>query len=128
LTAPEGYELDSVYATWETIMHWANLKGIDNSEQTRYAICHDNPVITPEKKCRYDAAIVVDPDVDVSAPYAKSTIPAGKYAIAYFKDDSDKISNFMTELCSHWFPISGYEPDDFPPMFNYLNDSRQDLS
>ena len=26
----------------------------------------------------------------------------------------------------HWFPSSGYELDDYPPIFNYLNDSRED--
>jgi len=126
LTSPNGYELDSVYSTWDKIINWAKDKGIDERQERRFAICHDNPMITPEDKCRYDASIVVNPDVKVSAPYGKSVIPSGKYAIAYYIDTSDKISNFMTELCSQWFPNSGYEPDDFPPIFNYLNDSKQD--
>ena len=126
LTTPNGYELDSVYATWDKIIHWAELKGIDEKTQTRCAICHDNPAITPLEKYRYDAAIVINPDVVVTSPYNESVIPAGKYAIFYYKDDAEKINNFMTELCSHWFPDSGYEPDNYPPIFNYLNDSRQD--
>jgi len=126
LTTPKGYELDSVFATWDKIIHWAETRGIDEKAQTRYAICHDNPTITPEDKCRYDAAMVIDPDVQVIPPYNQSVIPAGKYAIAYYKDDAGKINNFITELCSKWFPDSGYEPDDYPPLFNYLNDSRQD--
>lgn len=126
LTTPRGYELDSVYATWDKIIHWANGIGIKDGSQTRFAICHDNPLITPENKCRYDAAIVVGSDVGIAPPYYQSVIPAGKYAVAYYKDGAEKISNFMTELCSHWFPSSGYEPDDYPPIFNYLNDSRQD--
>ena len=126
LTSPRGYELDSIYATWDKVIHWASTKGIEDSVQTKFAICHDNPVVTPEDKCRYDAAIVINPEVEVAPPFARSVIPGGKYAIAYYKDDADKISNFMTELCSQWFPNSGYEPDDFPPIFNYLNDSRKD--
>lgn len=126
LTSPKGYELDSVYATWDKIIDWAKSHGIQEQTQTRFAICHDNPAITPEDKCRYDAAVVVGHDVAVTPPYTQSAIPAGKYATAYYKDTGDKINNFMTELCSHWFPDSGYEPDDFPPMFHYLNDSRED--
>lgn len=126
LTTPNGYELESVYATWDKIIHWAELKGIKENKQERFAICHDNPSITPEDKCRYDAAIVVTPDTNISTPFVKSTLPSGKYAVAYFKDSGEKINNFMTELCSHWFPDSGYEPDNYPPIFNYLNDSRQD--
>lgn len=126
LTAPNGYELDSIYATWDKIIHWAKLKGIEVKMHERFAICHDNPSITPEDKCRYDAAIVVNPDTEITPPYNQSAMPSGKYAIAYYKDDAQKINNFMTELCSHWFPDSGYEPDDYPPVFNYLNDSRED--
>jgi len=124
LTAPNGYELNSVYDTWDKIIHWANSIGVDDPQ--RFAICHDNPVITPENKCRYDASLVITSDVKVKAPYNQSVIPSGKYAIAYFKDDGDKISPFMTEICSHWFPDSGFEPDDYPVVFHYLNDSRED--
>lgn len=126
LTAPKGYELDSIFATWDKIIHWADTRGIENGKQVRFAICHDNPAITPENKCRYDAAIVINQEVDVAQPYIQSIIPGGKYAIAYYKDDAAKINNFMTELCSHWFPGSGFEPDDYPPLFNYMNDSRED--
>jgi len=69
---------------------------------------------------------VVDPEIEIVQPYMRSVIPGGKYAIAYYKDDAEKINNFVTELCSQWFPDSGYEPDDYPIRFNYLNDSRQD--
>ncbi|MGD8926231.1 MAG: GyrI-like domain-containing protein [Thioalkalispiraceae bacterium] len=123
LSSPRGYELESVYDTWNRLIQWADGKGIENDWPTRFAMCHDNPAITPEEKCRYDASIVVDPDVSVAEPYRKSTIPGGKYAIAYFKDDASKINQFMTEFCSHWMCNSGYEPDDYPPIFNYLNDN-----
>ena len=126
LSSPKGYELNSIYATWEKVIEWANMQGVDNGIESRFAICHDNPLITPEEKCRYDAAIVIEPGVEVATPYSQSSIPAGKYAIAYYKGEAEKISNFMTEICSHWFPNSGYEPDDYPAIFNYLNDSRKD--
>jgi AraC family transcriptional regulator len=126
LSSPNGYELDSIYDTWGKIIQWADSQGIENDWPTRFALCHDNPAVTPEDKCRYDASIVIDSDVDVAAPYRQSVIPGGKYAVAYFKDDASKINQFMTELCSHWLCNSGYEPDDYPPIFNYLNDSRED--
>ena len=126
LSSPKGYELDSVYATWDKLVQWGESQGINANNQTMYALCYDNPTITPEDKCRYEASIVINPDITVSPPFTQSMIPAGKYAIAYYKGDADKISNFMTEVCSNWFCNSGYEPDDFPPIFNYLNNSRED--
>ena len=126
LTAPNGYELDSIFETWDKIIRWAKSKGINGQENKRFAICHDNPMITPTLKCRYDAAIVVDDDIDVIPPYSTSIIPSGKYAVAYYKGEGDKVSNLYMELYSAWLPNSGFEPDDFPPVAHYLNDSRED--
>ena len=126
LASPGGYELGSVYATWDKLIAWANGRGINDDAQQRFALCYDNPAITPEDKCRYEAAIVVDPSLEIKAPFSKGAIPAGKYAVAYYKDVGEKINNFMTEVCSQWLCDSGYEPDDYPPLFNYLNDSRDD--
>ncbi len=83
-------------------------------------------MITPIEKCRYDASIEIDNRIDVNSPYSKSVIPSGKYAIAYYKGDGDKVSNFYMELYSNWLTNSGFEPDNFPPVAHYLNDSRQD--
>ncbi len=83
-------------------------------------------MLTPVDKCRYDASIVVENGAPVVAPISKSVISAGKYAIANYKGDGDKVSNFYMELYSDWLPESGFEPDNFPPIAHYLNDSRND--
>lgn len=126
LTAPKGYELDAIFDTWDKITKWGRDNGIKDVEKKRYAICHDNPMMTPVEQCRYDATIEINDDVNISAPYTESTIPGGKYAIAYYKGDSDKVSNFYMELYSAWLPNSGFEPDNYPPVAHYLNDSRID--
>jgi AraC family transcriptional regulator len=126
LTSPQGYQLDSVYDTWDKMHDWAKSNGIKITPQVRFAVCHDNPAITPEDKCRYDAAIVISPEIKVNPPFMLSSMPSGDYAVAYFKDDAEKISGFMNSLYCEWFQNSGYEPDDYPPVFNYLNDSRED--
>ena len=126
MSSPRGYELDSVYETWHRLIEWTESKGIESDWPTRFALVHDNPAITPEAKCRYDAAIVVPPGLRASAPFYTSVIPGGKYAIAGFKDDASKINQFMTELCSQWLCNSGYEPDDYPPIFNYRDVNEGD--
>lgn len=126
LTAPKGYELDAIFDTWDTISGWAASMGIDDHFNKRYAICHDNPMLTPVDQCRYDACIELDKDMVVAAPYEKSRIPGGQYALARYKGEGDKVSNFYMELYSAWLPTSGFEPDNFPPVAHYLNDARQD--
>ena len=126
LSSPRGYELHSIYATWDKVNHWGEARGIKKTDQMKFGICHDNPVLTPEDKCHYDAAIVIDKDTEVKAPFIRGVFPLGKYAIAYYKDTAEKISPFMTEFCGQWMSTSGYEPDDYPSLFHYLNDSREE--
>ena len=126
LTAPKGYDLTVIFETWDRIIDWAILSGVTDQENKRFAICHDNPMITPTDKCRYDASIEIDSNIKVLVPFLKQTIPSGKYAVAYYKGNGDKVSNFYMELYSNWLPSSGFEPDDFPPIAHYLNDSRKD--
>lgn len=126
LTAPKGYELDAIFETWDKITDWARKSGIENEQDKRFAICHDNPMITPTEQCRYDASIEVDESIEIHSPFSKTTIPSGKYAVGYYKGDGDKVSNFYMELYSAWLPNSGFEPDDYPPVAHYLNDSRKD--
>ncbi|MBY4678434.1 AraC family transcriptional regulator [Marinobacterium sp. CAU 1594] len=126
LTSPKGYDLDAIFETWDKIINWAQASGIENNESKRFALCHDNPMVTPTDKCRYDATIEIDDSVPVGAPFATQTIPAGSYAVAYYKGDGDKVSNFYMELYANWLPASGFEPDNYPPIAQYLNDSRQD--
>tara|TARA_Y100000782_G_scaffold31883_1_gene35357 strand:- start:48109 stop:49059 length:951 start_codon:yes stop_codon:yes gene_type:complete len=126
LTAPNGYELEGIFSTWDKLIAWGQSIGIEESEQEWFAICHDNPMVTPTEQCRYDAAIMVDEAMKVAAPYTKQVIPEGQYAVAYYKGDGDKVSNFYMELYSAWLPTSGFEPDDYPPIAHYLNDVRAD--
>ena len=126
LCSPKGYTLEAVYSTWEKILQWGDNHSLDTSMDKRFAICHDNPSVTPEEKCRYDAAIVVDADMEIGKPINEGSIPGGKFAIAYFKDDASKINQFITEVCSQWCIQNGYEPDNFPPIFNYFNNAKED--
>lgn len=126
LTAPGGYDLDSIFATWDRLSAWADAAGVADHEHKRYALCHDNPMVTPVDKCRYDASVEINADMEVAAPLSAQVIPSGKYAVAYYKGDGDQVSNFYMELYAGWLPSSGFEPDDYPPVAHYLNDSRQD--
>jgi len=126
LTAPQGYELESIFSTWDKLSAWAEASGINNYKKKRFAICHDNPMVTPTEQCRYDACIEVDERQVINSPFSPTTIPAGNYAVAHYKGDGDKVSHFYMELYSHWLANSGFEPDNFPPIAYYWNDSRQD--
>lgn len=126
MRSPRGYEIESVYETWECLLGWAKAQGVVPAKNESFAICHDNPTITPEEKCGYEATVVIPKNCDVSGDVNRATIPGGTYAVSYFKDSAENISPFVTEVCAQWLPQSGFEPDNFPLMFNYLNNAKED--
>lgn len=129
LSSVGGYEESAIYQTWGQLIDFAQARGIEESNQKRFAFCYDNPVLTPLNKCRYEAAIIMPEAVQsvaVNAPYFIASIPAGKYAVHYYKGSGADAVQAHIRFYSDWLPQSGYEPDHFPIMEHYLNDARVD--
>ncbi|MGB0943946.1 MAG: AraC family transcriptional regulator [Marinomonas sp.] len=129
LSSVEGYEESAIYQTWGQLIDFAQTRGVDEKAQQRFAFCYDNPVLTPLNKCRYEAAIIMPEETQnttVSAPYFMASIPAGKYAVHYYKGPGADAVQAHLRFYSDWLPQSGYEPDHFPIMEHYLNDARVD--
>ena len=129
LSSVGGYEESAIYQTWGQLIDFAQTQGVDETAQQRFAFCYDNPVLTPLNKCRYEAAIIMPEEAQsttVSAPYFMASIPAGKYAVHYYKGSGADAVQAHLRFYSDWLPQSGYEPDHFPIMEHYLNDARVD--
>jgi AraC family transcriptional regulator len=121
-----GYAPEAIYGAWDKLIDWATNHGIKPEQQTRFAFAFDNPAVTPIDKCRYDASIVIANDMPVNLPFKSSEIPAGKYAVLYYKGSPEETLKAQMSIYSDWLPNSGFEPDDFPLLENYLNDVRAD--
>ncbi len=121
-----GYQPEAIYAAWDKLIDWAINNGIKPTQQKRFAFAYDNPAITPIDKCRYEASIVIASEVQVNPPFKTSEIPAGKYAVLYYKGSPEDTLKAQMSIYSDWLPDSGFEPDDFPLLENYLNDVRAD--
>jgi AraC family transcriptional regulator len=77
-------------------------------------IYYDNPDITDESKLRTDACITVPADTQVDGEIGKTTIPAGKYAMAHFEIMPDQYQDAWNAVYGGWLPQSGYQPEDGP--------------
>lgn len=126
LSSQAGYERTAMFATWDKLATWAAMNGIPTAQQQRFALCYDNPFITPIDKCRYDALMVIDTNIVVRQPFHKTIIPAGWYAVMRYKGEPAGTAQAYMAIYGNWFPDSGFEPDHFPLMEHYLNDVRQD--
>jgi AraC family transcriptional regulator len=119
-----GYAPEAIYGAWDKLIDWTSNHGISPEQQLRFAFAFDNPAITPIDKCRYDASIIIPDDMPVNLPFKESEIPAGKYAVLYYKGSPEETLKAQMSIYSNWLPDSGFEPDDFPLLEHYLNDVR----
>ncbi|MGH1404324.1 MAG: AraC family transcriptional regulator [Alphaproteobacteria bacterium] len=124
LESAEGYDEKSIFETWDKLCEWAANNRLVGSDF--FGVCYDDPNITPTKKCRYEAAVTVKEDTVIVHPFQESKMPSGKYAMAYYRGPEDPNGSLHTRIYREWFPQSGFEPDDFPLIERYLNDSRED--
>lgn len=105
---------------------WAGPRGLLRFPETKMiTIYHDNPDITDESKLRTDVCVTVPADTSVEGEVGKSTVPAGKYAVAHFEIKPGQYGDAWNAVYGGWFPESGYQPDDRPCFELYLNDPQQ---
>lgn len=126
LSSVGGYTESALLTTWDKLIVWSENNGIPSEQQQRFALCYDNPIITPLSKCRYDALLIIDPTIIVRSPFKRAIIPEGQYAVMAYQGSPDNTSEAIMSFYSNWLPESGFVPDHFPLMEHYLNDMRQD--
>lgn len=93
---------------------------------TRYGISHDDPAITAQGLCRYDAAVEVDATFVPTGPAQVTTLPGGRYACARFKGQSADLPAAWQQLLREWVPSSGYQLDARPCFEAYAPSDAMD--
>lgn len=124
LQSPQGYDEKTVMQTWDKLSEWGANNRLIGADF--FGACYDDPTVTPLKKCKYEAMLTVKPDTVIAAPFEEKIIPAGKYAMAYYRGPQDPDSKLHIGIYQNWFPTSGFEPDDYPLLERYLNDCCKD--
>lgn len=104
---------------------WAGPRGLLTAPDVKtLTMYHDSPELTDPNKLRIDVGITVPPDTKVDGEVGKTTIPAGKNAIAHFEIKTDQYSDAWNAIYGGWLPESGYQPDDRPCFELYLNEAK----
>ncbi len=108
------------------LMKWAGPRGLLRFPETKVlAVYHDDPEITHEDKLRTDACITVPEDTRVEGEIGKTSIAAGKYAVAHFEIKTGQYEDAWKAVFGGWLPESGYQPDDGPCYEVYHNDPKE---
>jgi AraC family transcriptional regulator len=119
---PYGPDLSQFWQ--ETVYPWMATNHL--LDRPRYGISLDDPGITAPEKCRYDAAVEVEPDFVGAGQHVKTSIPGGKYAAASFTGTSAEIGEAWMALLRDWLPGSGLQLDARPLFEYYPTDVTMD--
>ncbi len=120
LRSKEGYKRESIFDTWQEISKLAINAGFDIDTVKKYGIGHDNPEVTAEHKCRYDACIELDEGNVAPSKLDITHFPEGSYACFHYRGNSQKLLQFYLDIYKNWFSANGYEPGDFPLIERYI--------
>ena len=121
MKSPQSYVESSIHHTWTQLIEKASYLPMKKEHFVTYGIAHDNPQVTPEDKCHYDACILLEDGVHPGNNFQTQIIPEGKYACFYYNGLTSDLVQFYLNIYKNWFPNSGYEPGNFPLIENYLN-------
>jgi AraC family transcriptional regulator len=120
---PYGPELSDFWQ--ETVYPWMQTNHLIG--RPRFGISLDDPGITAPEKCRYDAAVEVEPDFVGAGRHVKTSIPGGKYAAASFTGTAAELGGAWMALLRDWLPGSGLQLDARPLFEYYAPDMTMDL-
>ncbi|RIX53672.1 AraC family transcriptional regulator [Paenibacillus nanensis] len=116
------------YHAWEKLGEWASQNGLFPPEQSFIGISLDDPSVTEEYACRYDACVTI-PDgfqKDVHPHVQFQSLPGGLYGMYQFYDTVDKFGILYQSLFGQWLPNSGYDPDDRHCLEFSMNNPAED--
>jgi AraC family transcriptional regulator len=101
----------------EKVMPWLASNNLIHAP--KYGISQDDPEITEQNKCRYDAGAEVSKDFVAPRGTQIAELPGGRYACAKFFGTSAEIPAAWNWLLREWLPSSGYQLDA-RPFFEYM--------
>ncbi|MCF2946069.1 AraC family transcriptional regulator [Paenibacillus tarimensis] len=88
----------------------------------------DDPSVTEEYACRYDACVTIPPDAreEGGSEVEFRTLPGGLYGLYSFYDTIDKLAIAYQSIYGQWLPNSIYEPDDRHCLEFCMNNPAED--
>ncbi|MGE5357170.1 MAG: AraC family transcriptional regulator [Deltaproteobacteria bacterium] len=110
---------------WNKLFRWAGPRGLIGGPGFKSLIVyHDDPNITEEAKLRMSVSVTVPADTQVSGEIGKMVLEAAEYVIARFELAEDEFQEAWDWVFGHWFPQSGYQPDDKPCFEMYPEEPK----
>jgi AraC family transcriptional regulator len=104
----------NTFEAWIRLGTWAARNKLLPTEQHFIGISLDDPNVTDEYDCRYDACVTIPYDFNKeNHPEINfKNIQGGLYAFYQFYDTIDQLAIAYQNIYGQWLPESDFEPDD----------------
>lgn len=111
---------DAPAKAWETLMFFLREEALFSHVKSRYAIAHDNPLITKEEHLRYDACILLDKKISLKGEVLSKTLAGGKYARFLHEGAYERLDQSYQEI-SDWIVAHNVRLRNEPIFQKYLD-------
>ena len=106
-----SYNDKAIEIAYRRLERFAEPQGLNQPD--RYVgIPWDDPYVTPDDKCRFDACLIVDDSTQVEPDMSRLEVPAARYAVYQCQVENNDFDQPWNELLRDWLPQSGFQPDD----------------
>lgn len=115
----------TINEAFQRVCGWAGARDLFGPSTLVIGIPYDNPDITPNDRCRYDACVTVPETItEGSGEVGVQEIAGGKYVVAHIdipSSETRKIGETVDQMYGEWLPSSGYMVDDRPSLEIYYD-------
>lgn len=109
---------------FEKLGVWGREQGLFGPGNASMAIYYDDPDLVPTAELRSFAGMLEIHPVELSAPFERVKVEAGKFAVIQFKGPYSELSSAYNWLYGTWLEGANVELRDAPCMEDYLNNPR----
>lgn len=102
MTYKGSYDSEEIEELWKKIDQLAVEKQIDTSVLESFGIIWDEPIITEDIKCNYDACIVIPENTSDLKKYQIKEVPSQKYAVFTHVGSYKTISETYDKIFGQW--------------------------
>ena len=105
------------------LINWAKAQPMDLKPKPgeAFGFAYDDPTTTPADAFRFDLAITIPEQVNLSGEIVEKRLPTGRYAVTTHNGSRDNIGNVVYSLYRDWLPMSGETLGNLPCIFSYYN-------
>ncbi len=116
-----SYGEADITKAWNTLFEFAGRNGLLGSSTKLYGISYDNPTVSEENKCQYNACISIDREMKPEGNIGIKEIEGGKYAVFTYKGDYDNFPLVYDLIFHEWLLKSDFELRNTEVYDQYLN-------